>query len=121
LIAFASSLEVYICTEKMDMRRSFDGLARGVEEVIKKDPFSGHLFVFFNKKRDRTKILFWDKCGYAIYYKRLEEGTFHIPDTTEKVTGGIKVPLSTLNLILDGVNILRVRKEKRFQLNRNSF
>lgn len=77
--------------------------------------------MFLNKRHDRTKILFWNKCGYAIYYKRLEEGTFHIPHTTEKVQGRIKVPLSTLNLILDGINILRVQRQKRLQLNRNNF
>ena len=118
MIPFASSLEVYICTEKMDMRRSFDGLARGVEEVINQDPLSGHLFVFLNKRRDRIKILFWDKCGYAIYYKRLEEGAFHLPETRETVQGGIKVPLSTLNLILEGVSVLRIQKQKRFSLKR---
>ena len=60
------------------MRKGFNGLAAATRQVIGEDPLSGHLFVFFNRRRDRTKILFWDRSGLCLYYKRIEKGRFHL-------------------------------------------
>ena len=74
-----ASVRVYLCLSPCDMRRSFDGLHALVRDHLQLDPFAGHLYLFANKRRDRLKILYWDRDGFAIWAKRLEEGTYAIP------------------------------------------
>jgi transposase len=76
MLSFPAAVKVYLCTVACDMRRSFDGLSMMAEHVIRCNPFSGHLLVFCNRRSDRLKILYWDWDGWAIWYKRLEVGTF---------------------------------------------
>ena len=78
MLVFPSQLRVFISTEATDMRRSFDSLSHLVSEIICEDPYSGHLFVFFNRKRDAAKLLHWESSGYWLYYKRLEKGSFRL-------------------------------------------
>jgi len=79
MLSFPVAIKVYLCTVPCDMRRSFDGLSMMAEHVIRCNPFSGHLLVFCNRRTDRLKILYWDCDGWAIWYKRLEAGTFQFP------------------------------------------
>jgi transposase len=72
-------VRIYLCTRQVDLRKSFDGLAQLVREFLSVDPLSGHLFVFRNKRGDRLKLLYWDRDGYIIVYKRLEIGVFLFP------------------------------------------
>ena len=72
-------VRIWVATAPVDMRRSFDALAEHVRTVLSADPLSGHLFVFRNRTGQRVKILWWDQDGYALYYKRLERGTFQFP------------------------------------------
>ncbi len=80
MLSFPAAIKVYLCTVACDMRRSFDGLAMMAEHIIGCNPFSDHLLVFANKRSDRLKILYWDRDGWAIWYKRLEAGTFESTD-----------------------------------------
>jgi transposase len=93
------------------MRRSFDGLAMLTETVIREAPFTGHLFVFFNRRADRVKILVWDRTGPAIFYKRLEEGTFRIPEGD-----GSRVEMEAweLSLILEGIELRGAKRRRRY-------
>ena len=75
----APTVRVFLAVEPVDMRRSFDGLFEATKTVIREDPFSGHLFVFRGKTGKRVKVLFWDRSGLCIYYKRLERGAFFFP------------------------------------------
>jgi len=79
MLSLASGVRIFLCTAPTDMRKSFDGLFALVETVIGEDPFSGHLFLFRNRKRDRVKLLYWDRDGLAIWYKRLEAGCYQFP------------------------------------------
>ena len=79
MLTLPPSTRVFIATRPADMRRSFDGLMAIVRDFLGEDPFAGHLFVFRNRTGDRLKILWWDRDGLAIFYKRLEEGCFTFP------------------------------------------
>jgi len=79
MLTLPTSAKIYFCLKPTDMRCSFDGLAGMVDQVLDQDPLSGHLFLFCNRRRDRLKILYWDEDGLAIWYKRLEKGTFQFP------------------------------------------
>jgi len=80
----AAGVRIWVATAPLDMRRSFDALAEHVRAILNENPMSGHLFVFRNRSSQRLKILWWDRDGYAIYYKRLERGTFQFPSAGEK-------------------------------------
>jgi transposase len=77
-------VRIWLASAPVDMRRSFDALAEHVRVILAGDPMSGHLFVFRNRSSQRVKILWWDRDGYAIYYKRLERGTFQFPASEQK-------------------------------------
>jgi transposase len=96
------SVKVYISTDDTDMRKSIDALGALVQEVLKKDPFSGHLFVFCNKRGDKIKILYWDRNGFCLWYKRLERGIFRLPKVQAKV---FMLMPHELNLLLEGVDL----------------
>ena len=83
MITLPPAVRVFVHLGPTDMRRSLDGLAGMVREIIRADPLSGHLFVFFNRRRDRVKVLFWDRTGLALWYKKLETEDTHIFGCTE--------------------------------------
>lgn len=95
-------VRVWLATSPVDMRRSFDALAEHVRAILAHDPLCGHLFVFRNRSAERVKILWWDQDGLAIYYKRLERGTFQFPSTAEKV---IAIDSRQLMKILSGLPV----------------
>jgi transposase len=118
MIGLANGLKVFVCTLPADMRRSFDGLSGMAVNIIEQDPLSGHLFVFRNRNRDRLKILYWDRDGLAIWYKRLEKGTFQFPtDLIDKEKRSPRAEISTeqLSLLLGGIDLRSVERRKRYR------
>jgi transposase len=113
MLTFPSMVKVYGCTAAIDLRKSFDGLAGCVEQIIGIDPLSGHLFVFFNKRRTMVKILMWDRTGYCLWCKRLEQGRFNMEPMADK---GSVMDLPELMLILEGIDLSGARRRKRFRL-----
>lgn len=110
---------VFLCTLPTDMRKSFDSLAGLVEQQLGQDPLAGDLFVFRSKRGDRLKLLYWDSDGLAIWYKRLEEGTFGLPtaDHTRPQVGnhGLVIRPAELAMLLDGIDLTNVRRRPRYQ------
>jgi transposase len=95
------------------MRKSFDGLIAIVRSELADDPLGGHLFVFINRTQTLMKILYWDGDGFAIWFKRLETGTFRLP-AHRNDTPAIEITRSGLALILEGIDFSRLPKQKRF-------
>lgn len=98
--------QVWLATTPVDMRKSFDGLAEIVRAFLGQDPLSGHLFVFRNKSSQRLKILWWDRGGLTIYYKRLERGAFRFPSAKEP---SVAVESGQLLRLLDGLEVVARR------------
>lgn len=115
MLTLPASVRIYVAAEAVDLRRGFDGLAAAVRSVIREDPLSGHLFVFTNRRRNRVKVLVWDRTGYLLLYKRLERGTFHL--AMEPVAGHRHVELDAgeLGLMLEGVDLRGARRRERWR------
>lgn len=109
------SAKVYLAVAPTDMRKGFDTLAALVKEFLKHDPLSGHLFLFVGRDRDRLKILQWQTDGFAIYYKRLEEGTFRLP-AVDSQTVSVQLKASELAMLLEGIDLKSIKRSKRFAL-----
>lgn len=103
------SVRIFVSREPADMRKQFDGLAGLVIDIVDEDPQSGHLFVFFNKRRDRVKILWWDRSGYLLLCKRLEHGRFKIFDRAGD-KHRFEVNASELTLLLEGIDLRGARR-----------
>jgi transposase len=98
-----TSVRIFVCTERQDMRRSFDALALAVRESLALDPESGALFVFASKRSNRLKVLWFDHNGYCILYKRLHGALFELPDATESDRPVVAINAHTLATLLRGV------------------
>lgn len=102
MLTLAPTTRVFVAREATDLRRSFDRLAAMAREGLGQDPFSGHLFVFFNRRRDRVKLLFWERGGFWLLYKRLEQGSFAAVECGELTP-------RDLVLLLEGIEVMRER------------
>jgi transposase len=109
----STDVRIWLAVEPADMRCGFDRLAERAAAVTGQDPFSGHLFLFRGRGGDRLKILYWDKDGYALWYKRLEEGTFKLPKV-DAASRSVELRASELAMMLDGIDLRSVRRVKRY-------
>jgi transposase len=122
MIRATGHVQVFVCIQPTDMRRSFDGLSGMVRQVMAQDPLSGALFLFRNRGRDRLKILYWDRDGLAIWYKRLEKGSFQFPTDLKPASDvtNCQITSEELSLLLDGIDLKSVLRRPRFALPRKS-
>lgn len=122
MLRLPASVRVFLCAQPTDMRRSFDGLCALVVGVLEQEPTCGHLFVFRNRRGDLLKVLWWDRDGYAIFYKRLEKGAFRLP-APEALAGGaahggrIEIEPREFAMVLEGFELSNLRKLRRFDCN----
>jgi len=115
VIHLPASVRVYLCLTPCDMRKSFDGLHALVRDHLELDPFAGHLVVFASRRRDRIRIFYWDRDGFAFWSKRLEEGTYAVPfadsvsERRQEITG------QELGALLSGIDLSQANRRKRYQ------
>jgi transposase len=102
------SLEIFFYTAPVDMRRSIDGLSIIVSEHLNLEPNRGALYVFFNKSKDKLKILYWQRGGFCLWYKRLEKERFKIPQST----GVLTLTFQQLRWLLDGLDYTKLQGHK---------
>lgn len=111
MIHLPPAVRIFVAVPPADMRRSFDGLSALVRDVVRADPLSGHLFVFFNRVRDRVKVLWWDRSGFCLWYKRLERGLFRPPSANAAC---VEMEAAELGLLLEGIDLAGARRRPRF-------
>lgn len=114
MIHLPASVRVYLCLNPCDMRRSFDGLHVLVRDHLRIDAFAGHLYLFANPRKDRLKILYWDRGGFAIWAKRLEAGVFAIPSGEPGATR-FEIAVEELGAPLSGIDLEQATRRKRYR------
>jgi transposase len=114
MIHLPASVRVYLCLTACGMRKSFDGLHALVREHLELDPFAGHLFVFSSRRRDRIKILYWDRDGFAVWSKRLEAGTYAVP-LGEAAERRREITAQELGALLSGIDLTQASRRKRYR------
>lgn len=110
----STSTRIWLATVPADMRCGFDRLAELAQVITSQNPMDGHLFLFRSCGGDRLKILYWDRDGFALWYKRLEEGTFKLP-RIEGDAKSVELRPSELAMMLDGIDLRSVRRVKRYE------
>jgi len=114
MLPLSSAQRYYFYRHPTDMRKSFNGLSGLVRNELDSDPLSGDVFIFVNRRRDKIKLLVWDRTGFVIFYKSLEQGTFELPDFSPEDTSYV-LKWEELILILEGVALKSVRRRKRYR------
>jgi len=110
----AQGARIWMASEATDMRCGFDRLAERVTAVIGEDPLSGHLFLFRSRRGDRLKVLHWDRDGFVVWYKRLEEGVFKLPRPREGARS-MELRASELAMILDGIDVSKLKRVPHYE------
>jgi transposase len=105
---------IWLCTSPIDMRLGFDRLAELASTVTDQDPLSGHLFFFRSRGGDRLKAMYFDRDGFALWYKRLKEGTFRLPKVDDATKRSLELRPSDLARLLDGIDLRSVKRTKRY-------
>src|SRR5262249_15637182 len=113
MLTLPPSVRIYLAAEPIDLRRGHDGLFAVVRNHWRMDPFSGHLFAFVGRRANRVKILFFDRGGFVVYYKRLERGKFRLPRVRAGATS-ITLDATQLSMLLDGIDVDHVRRARHW-------
>jgi len=114
MLTLPSAVKIFVYSQPTDMRCGFNKLSMLAEQFMRADPFSGHLFVFFNRSGDKCKILFWDRTGFVLWYKALEEGSFEKLSATPGAAS-LEIDIAKLTWVLEGIDLFKSRRRKRYQ------
>jgi transposase len=111
MLSLPATMNVYLCAQPIDLRKSFEGLSTLVETVFQRNALDGHLFLFVNKRHYRLKALWWDRDGFVIWYKRLERGCFELPHATAEQPH-VTLDATALAMLLGGVPLATPRRQR---------
>lgn len=114
MILLPSAVRIYVAVEPVNMRRSFDGLMAEVRSVLARDPLSGHVFAFINRRRNQVKLLMWTRGGFTIIHKRLEAGTFTFVERLRCDAASVELGAHELSMLLEGIDVKRSRIAPRW-------
>ena len=112
MLSFSSRQRYFLYRAPTDMRKGFNGLSGLVRQHVKHDLLSGDAFIFLNKRRDRVKLLVWDRSGFVVWYKVLEQGTFELPAAEND---SLEMSWTDIQLFLEGIDIKSVKRRKRYR------
>lgn len=112
MLSLSTRTRIYVCSAPVDFRKQHDGLVAIVRGQLDADPLDGSLFAFFNRRRDRIKLLLWDANGFWLFYKRLERGTFE--RLRDSGTKRLQITRGELSMLLDGIDVEKSKRRKRF-------
>ena len=112
MLSFSSQQRYFLYRKPTDMRKGFNGLSGLVRDHISHELMSGDVFIFMNKRRDRVKLLVWDRTGFVVWYKVLEQGTFERPASEND---SLEMSWTDIQLLLEGIEIKSVKRRKRYQ------
>ena len=115
MLSLSNHTRIFVYSGPADMRKGFNGLSGLVAEHFDVELLSGHLFVFSNRSRDRIKLLYWDNDGLAIWYKRLESGSYQLPPCESQATA-MEITHTQLSLLLSGIDLDSVKHRKRYRV-----
>jgi transposase len=115
MLLLPRAVKVYVATKPVRLNRSFDGLSVVVREVMRRNPLSGHVFVFFNRRRTMVKLLVWTRGGFTIVHKRLERGTFARLFSKGETRTHAEVDIHELSMMLEGIELSTARASKRWE------
>lgn len=113
MLSFSPALQVFMAVEPVDLRKGFDGLSAAVEAVFGRHVLDGYLFLFLNRRRDRIKILWWDRDGLAVFCKRLERGSYEVP-RHERDAKQLRLDATQLSLLLGGIQLDSAKRRPRY-------
>jgi transposase len=116
VLTLPPSVKIFAAVEPVDARKSFDGLSAVVRDYLGGDPMTGHLFVFINRRGDVAQILFWDRTGFVVMRKRLEAGTFRLVRGKDGTAKQVEIDAGELSLMLEGIDLGKASRRKRFRL-----
>jgi transposase len=115
MLTLPPAVQLYVATQPVDARKSFNGLSLYVQSVMNLSPMCGHLFIFFNRRRDQVRILYWDRSGYALWAKRLERGRFALSPKLNSPSGTATIEAAELALILEGISLAGANRRPRWE------
>ena len=116
MFTLSSSNKFHLYSEPTDMRKSFDGLSGIIQNILETNPCNGDVFIFINKRHDKVKLLHWQGISFTLYYKRLEKGTFELPEYDIE-SGSITLSYTQIVMMVDGLSIKNIQKRKSYNPN----
>jgi len=114
MLTLPPAVKLYVAPQPVDARKGFDGLSLYVQAQLRLEPLSGHLFIFFNRRRDQVRILFWDRSGYVLWAKRLERGRFRLPQQWTRSGSHAQIESAELSLCLEGIDLTQAKRRPRW-------